>query len=64
MKNRIKELRARENLSQEDLAKLLKISRQSISLIERNRNIPSVLIAIKIATIFSESVESIFFLDL
>lgn len=60
MKNRLKELRAREGMNQTDLAKKAKISRQTISLIERNEYMPSLLIATKIAHVFNEPIEQIF----
>lgn len=60
MKSRLKELRARDGLNQSELARRAKISRQTVSLIERNEYIPSLLIAARIATIFKEPIESIF----
>lgn len=60
LKNRLKELRAREGLNQTTLAHLVKVSRQTISLIERGDYLPSVLIALKIARIFKEPVEQVF----
>jgi len=56
MKTRLKELRARDGLNQTELAKLAKISRQTGSLIEREEFIPSLLIAVRIAKIFDESI--------
>lgn len=63
MKNRLKELRAREGYNQTQLAKLAGISRQTISLIERNDFMPSILTAVKIARIFDEPVEKIFIFE-
>lgn len=60
MKNRLKELRARDGLNQTELAKRAKISRQTVSLIERNEYMPSLLIAKKIAQVFNEPIEQIF----
>ncbi|EMP70918.1 putative transcriptional regulator [Streptococcus ratti FA-1 = DSM 20564] len=60
MKNRLKELRARNGINQTQLAKLAGISRQTVSLIERNEYTPSVVIAFKIAKIFDEPVENVF----
>ncbi|MER2261962.1 helix-turn-helix transcriptional regulator [Psychrobacillus sp. FSL W7-1457] len=60
MKSRLKELRARDGLNQTELAKLAKISRQTISLIEREEYMPSILIAVRIARIFNEPVENVF----
>ena len=63
MRNRLKELRAREGYNQTQLAKQAGISRQTVSLIERNDFTPSILTAIKIALIFNEPVESIFIIE-
>lgn len=63
MKTRLRELRAREKLNQSELAKLAKISRQTISLIEREEYIPSLLIAKRLANIFDEPIENIFIFD-
>ena len=59
LKNRLKELRARDGLNQTDLAKKAGVSRQTISLLERDEYTPSVVIALKIAQIFNESVENV-----
>ena len=63
LKNRLKELRARDGINQTQLAKLAGISRQTVSLIERNEYTPSIVIAFKIAKIFGEPVENVFSLD-
>lgn len=63
MKTRLKELRAREGFNQTKLAKLAKISRQTVSLIEREEFVPSLLIAVRIARIFNEPIENIFFFE-
>jgi len=63
VKSRLKELRARDGLNQTQLAKLAKISRQTVSLIEREEFIPSLLIAVRIARIFNEPVESVFSIE-
>jgi len=63
MHTKLKELRARHNLNQTELAKLAKVSRQTISLIEREELIPSLLIAIRIAKIFNEPVDTIFLFE-
>ena len=60
LKNRLKELRARDSLNQSELAKLAGVSRHSISLLERGEYTPSVIIAITIAQIFKEPVENVF----
>ncbi|MDK4148958.1 helix-turn-helix transcriptional regulator [Staphylococcus pseudintermedius] len=63
MKNRLKELRARDGYNQTQLAKKAGISRQTVSLIERNGFTPSILTAIKIARIFGEPVENVFIIE-
>ncbi|HEM2890176.1 helix-turn-helix transcriptional regulator [Streptococcus suis] len=60
LKNRLKELRARDGLNQTELAKLAEVSRQTISLIERGEYTPSVVIAMRIAQMFNENVENVF----
>ncbi|WP_436964525.1 helix-turn-helix transcriptional regulator [Staphylococcus xylosus] len=63
MRNRVKELRARDGYNQTQLAKKASVSRQTISLIERNDFMPSILTAVKIANIFDEPVENIFIIE-
>lgn len=63
MRNRLKELRARDGYNQTQLAKKAGISRQTVSLIERNDFMPSILTAIKIARILNEPVEKIFIIE-
>lgn len=63
MKNRIKIERAINELTQEDLAKKVFVSRQTINAMEANKYVPSTVLAIKIARIFNKSVEDIFLLD-
>ncbi|WP_440117343.1 helix-turn-helix transcriptional regulator [Paenibacillus sp. QZ-Y1] len=58
--NHVRELRARDRLSQAELAKLIGASRQTIALIERGDYSPSVVLALKIAKVFHEPVEKIF----
>lgn len=63
MKTRLKELRARDGMNQTELAKRAKVSRQTVSLIEREEFVPSLLIAVRMARIFNEPIESIFIFD-
>lgn len=63
MKTRLKKLRARDGYNQTQLAKKAGISRQTVSLIERNEFMPSVLTAAKIARIFGERIEDIFIFE-
>lgn len=58
--NKLKELRARKNMNQQELGKLVGASRQTISLIERGDYSPSVTLAIKIAKVFDVAVEEAF----
>lgn len=60
MKTRLKEFRARHNMNQTELAKLAKVSRQTISLIEREELVPSLLIAVRISRILNEPINEIF----
>ncbi len=58
--NRVRELRARDRLSQSDLAQLIGASRQTIAMIEKGDYSPSIVLALKIAAIFKEPVERVF----
>jgi len=60
LKNRLKELRARDGLNQTELARRAEVSRQTIGLLERGEYTPSIIIALKIAHIFGETVENVF----
>ena len=63
MKSRLKELRARDGYNQTELAKRANVSRQTISLIEREEYMPSILITVRIARIFNEPVEDVFIIE-
>ena len=58
--NKLKVFRAEYGMNQSELAKLVGVSRQTISFIERGEYSPSVILALKIAKIFNTNVESIF----
>ena len=60
MNNRLEELRKARGVTQEDLAALLDVSRQTISSLENGRYNPSILLAFKIARYFGLSIEDIF----
>ncbi|WP_341834061.1 helix-turn-helix transcriptional regulator [Chitinophaga pollutisoli] len=62
MKNNIKIERARMNLTQDELARLTGVSRQTINTIESNKYVPSTILALKIARVFEKPVEEIFLL--
>jgi len=63
MKNLIKVERARYNLSQQDLADILGIRRQTVCAMEKGKYVPSARWVLKIAKLFNVRVEDIFFLD-
>ena len=63
MKNTIKVERAKQNMTQQDLAEKIGVSRQTINSIEAERYIPSTVLALKIAAYFSSTVNAIFILD-
>lgn len=63
LRNRVKELRARHNINQAELGKLVDASRQTISLIERGDYSPSVLLALRIASVLKVNVEEVFYLE-
>lgn len=60
IKNRIKELRAKNNLTQKDLAEKVGVTRQTIVALEKGTYVPSLLLALNIAEVFNEPIESIF----
>ncbi|MDE5981553.1 MAG: helix-turn-helix transcriptional regulator [Duncaniella sp.] len=63
MKNRIKVERAERDVTQQQLAEAVGVSRQTIVAIEKGKFLPSTPLAIKIARYFSKSVEDIFVLE-
>jgi putative transcriptional regulator len=63
MRNRMKELRQENGISQEQMAERLGVSRQTIISIERGRYNPSLPLAIQIARCFNTLVENVFLLD-
>jgi putative transcriptional regulator len=60
MENNLKELRQKQNLTQEELAQILNITRQTIIAIERNKYDPTLRLALKIAQFFETDIEKIF----
>ena len=60
MKNAIRDLRARESLSQAELAKAVQVSRQTINAIETERYTPSLPLALALARYFNSTVEEVF----
>lgn len=63
MKTRMKEFRARMGYTQADLAKLVGVRRETISFVENGEYNPSLLLAVRIATAFGETVEEVFIFD-
>jgi len=63
MKNAIKIERALKNITQEDLAKKIGVSRQTINAMEAGKYVPSTVLALKIAKYFDKKVEDIFELE-
>ncbi len=60
MVNTIKVERAKKNMTQEELAQLIGVSRQTINSIEANRYTPSTILALKIAATFGTTVNELF----
>lgn len=60
MKNNLEKIRKERGISQEQLANILSVSRQTISSLENGRYNPSILLAFKIAKYFSVAIEDIF----
>ena len=63
MKNRLKIERAILDITQEQLAKKIGVSRQTINSIEKNRYIPSTVLALKLSKVFKKPVNEFFDLD-
>lgn len=63
IKTRIKEYRARFNMSQEDLAKKVGVRRETIGFLEKGKYNPSLVLCWKIAKLFEVSIEDIFTIE-
>lgn len=63
MNNRIKEYRARYDLTQEALAKKVNVRRETIVFLEKNKYNPSLKLAHDIARAFDSKIEEIFLFD-
>ncbi len=63
VQNRVKELRVERGWTQQELAEAVGVSRQSINSIERNRYVPSLLLALTFARVFRCSMDKIFKLE-
>lgn len=58
--NRIKELRARDNLKQSDLAKMVGVRRETIVFLEKGKYNPSLKLAYEISKVFNKTIEDVF----
>lgn len=63
MKNSIKVERAKKDMTQQDLAEKVQVSRQTINSIEAGKYVPSTVLALKIARVFGVEIEEIFELE-
>lgn len=63
MTNRIKEFRARHNLTQDDLAKKANVRRETIVFLEQNKYNPSLKLAHDLASVFSVTIEELFIFE-
>ena len=60
MKNRIEEIRKERGILQDELAKAMGVSRQTISSLENGRYNPSIMLAYRIAKYFNMTIEEVF----
>jgi len=63
MKNNLKVQRAIHNLTQQDLAERVNVSRQTINALEAGKYVPSTVLALKLAKLFEKTVDDIFELE-
>ncbi|MFD1068012.1 helix-turn-helix transcriptional regulator [Oceanobacillus locisalsi] len=63
MKNRIRELRKASKLSQEEIAKRCKVSRQTVNAIENNKYDPTLQLAFNLASLLGTTVDELFIND-
>ena len=63
MKNKVEEIRKSKGIRQEDFAKTMGVSRQTISSLETGRYNPSIYLAYKIARYFGMTIEEVFIFD-
>ncbi len=63
MTNRIKEFRARHNITQDELAKRVNVRRETIVFLEKNKYNPSLKLAYDLAQVFSVRIEDLFILN-
>jgi putative transcriptional regulator len=60
MKNSIRELRQKRNMSQQELARKLAVSRQTVNAIENDKYDPMLPLAFRIASVFGKRIEKVF----
>jgi putative transcriptional regulator len=60
MNNRIREFRARFDMTQEELARRVNVRRETIVFLEKNKYNPSLKLAFELARVFSVTIEEIF----
>lgn len=63
LKNKIEEIRKEKGIRQEDFAKIMGVSRQTISSLETGKYNPSIFLAYKIAKFFEMTIEEVFIFD-
>ena len=63
MNNKIRVARAEVRMTQQQLAELVKVSRQTINAIEQGKYVPSTVLALKIAKVFDKRLDDIFQLE-
>lgn len=63
MTNHIREERQNRNMTQDELAKNMKVSRQTINAIETGRYFPSIILSLKLSNFFKMTVNELFILD-
>ncbi|MFT4565990.1 MAG: putative transcriptional regulator [Saprospiraceae bacterium] len=63
MKNKLKVARAEQEITQEQLAQKIGVSRQTINSIEKGKYVPSTILALKISRLFSKRVDELFLLE-
>ena len=63
MQNNLRVARAAQRLTQDELARLIGVSRQTINAMEAGKYVPSTVLALKLARVFGQAVENLFALE-
>jgi putative transcriptional regulator len=63
LRNHMKVLRAKDDLTQEQLAELVQVTRTTINFVERGKWVPSAVLAMRIARVFRVPFEQVFYLE-